>query len=68
MKKIYKTKKKKTKVIGAPPFDWPWFEHFDNIFSGTTKINGVPNVIDQGVHVMNFEIKVRNVSDNKEDA
>jgi len=41
--KIYKILKKKTKVIGAPPFDWPWFEHFDKFFSNTTKINCIPN-------------------------
>jgi hypothetical protein len=35
--------KKKTKVIGAPPFDWPWCEHFDKFFSNTTKINCIPN-------------------------
>ncbi len=22
----------KKKVINAPPFNWPWFERFDNIF------------------------------------
>jgi hypothetical protein len=41
-------------------------ERFDNIFFGTAKINGMPIVIDQGVHVMNFETKVVNVSDEKD--
>ncbi len=68
MKKIYKTNKKKVGVIGAPPFDQPWFERFDNIFFGTSKINGMPNAINQGVRVMNFETKVMNVSDDEEDA
>jgi hypothetical protein len=58
-------KEKKFEVTSAPPFDQPWFERFDNIFFGTVKINGIPTVIDQGVHVMNFETKVMNVSDEK---
>jgi hypothetical protein len=57
---------KKTKVIGAPPFDWPWFEHFDNIFSNTVKINCIPNATNQGVGVMNSEIEVVNVSDEED--
>jgi hypothetical protein len=65
MKNIYETKKKKTKLINAPPFDWPWFERFDNIFFDIAKINSMLNVIDQGVHVMNFETKVMNVNDEK---
>jgi hypothetical protein len=32
MKIIFETKKKNIKVINAPPFDWPWFERFANIF------------------------------------
>ncbi len=58
--------RKKIEVISAPPFDWPWFERFDNIFLGIAKINGIPIVKDQGVHVMNFETKVVNVSDEKD--
>jgi hypothetical protein len=58
--------KKKTKVIGAPPFDWPWFEHFDNIFSNIAKINYIPNATYQGVGVMNFEIKFVNISDEQD--
>jgi hypothetical protein len=23
---------KKIEIINAPPFDWPWFDCFDNIF------------------------------------
>jgi hypothetical protein len=41
-------------------------ECFDNIFFGIAKINGITIVIDQGVHVMNFEIKIVNVSDEKD--
>jgi hypothetical protein len=67
LKKTYETKKKKkTEVIGVPPSNYPWFDCFDNIFFGTTKINGIPNTIDQGVCVMNFEIEVVNVSDEKD--
>jgi len=53
-------------VIAALPLDWPWFERFDNIFFSTTKINGILNVIDQGVHLMNFEIEVMNVSGDED--
>jgi hypothetical protein len=59
-------KKKKTEVIGAPPSNWPWFDRFDNIFFGIAKINGISNTINQGVRVMNFEIEVVNVSDEKD--
>jgi hypothetical protein len=52
MKKIYETKKKKIKVTSAPPFDWPWFDCFNNIFYSIAKINGILNAIDQGVRVM----------------
>ncbi len=61
MKKIYEIEKKKIKVIGAS--NQPWFEHFNNIFFGIAKINGIHNAIEQGVRVMNFEIEVVNVSD-----
>ncbi len=53
--KIFEKKWKK-KVTSAPPSNWPWFEHFDNISFGTTKINGVLNVINQGVCVMHLKI------------
>jgi len=66
MKKIYKTKKKKIEVTSAPPFDWPWFDYFNNIFYSIAKINGIPNAINQGVRVMNSEIEVVNVSDEKD--
>jgi hypothetical protein len=66
MKKIFKIKKKKTEVISAPPFNWPWFEGFDQKNSGTAKINGIVNAINQGVCVMNFETEVVNVSDEED--
>jgi hypothetical protein len=66
MKKIYGTNKKKTEVTNAPPFDWPWFERFNNIFLGFVKISSIPNAIYQGVCVMNFEIEVVNVSDEED--
>jgi len=40
---------KKIEIINAPPFDWPWFDCFDNIFFSTIKINGIFNAIDQDV-------------------
>jgi hypothetical protein len=36
------------------------------IFFGATKINGIPNAIDQGVRVMNSKTKVVNVSDEED--
>jgi hypothetical protein len=64
--KIYEIKKKKIEVTSTPPSYWPWFECFNNNFYGTTKISGILNAINQGVHVMNFEIKVVNVDDEEE--
>jgi hypothetical protein len=49
MKNIYAIEKKKKKVTSAFPSNWPWFEHFDNIFFGVVKISGIPNAIYQGV-------------------
>jgi len=63
MKKIYEFFLKKTKIIGES--NQPWFECFNNIFSSIAKISGIPNAIDQGVSVMNFDIEVVNVSDEK---
>jgi hypothetical protein len=61
MKDRYETEKKKTQVISASPFNWPWFERFDQMFGGTTKINGIFNAIDQRVciiyiHIMRFKL------------
>ncbi len=47
MKDKYEFEKKKTQVTNAPPLDWLWYEKFDHMFGGTSKINGVPNAIDQ---------------------
>jgi len=65
-KKIEKMDKRKNEVINAPPLNWPWFECFDNIFFNIAKTSGIPNAIDQSVHVMNAKIKVVNVSDEKD--
>ncbi len=59
-------KEKKIEITGAPPSNWPWFDRFDNIYFCTDKINGIPNAINQGVCVMNFEIEVVNVSDEED--
>ncbi len=53
-KNIYEIEKKKIELIGTPSSNWPWFEHFDNIF-GIIKISGIPNAKDQGVSVINFK-------------
>jgi hypothetical protein len=66
MKVKYETKQKKTQVIGAALSDWPWFEKFDQMFGGTTNINGIANAIDQGVHNLHshFEVHTFEVSDD----
>jgi len=46
VKDKYEIEKKKMQMTGASLFDWPWFERFDQMFGGTTKINGIPNAID----------------------
>jgi len=66
IKKFDKMDKKKNEIINAAPLNWPWFECFDNIFFNITKINDIPNAIDQGVHAMNVKIKIVNVTDEKD--
>jgi hypothetical protein len=41
MKDKYKFEKKETQVNNTPPFNSPWYERFDQMFKGTTKINDV---------------------------
>jgi hypothetical protein len=50
--------KKKIQAIAASPSDWPWFEIFDQMFGSTTKINGIPNAIDQGVQNLHSHFEV----------
>jgi hypothetical protein len=38
----YNVEKKKTDLTSAPPLYWPWYERFDCLFVGTTKIVGIP--------------------------
>ncbi len=65
-KNKYETKKKKIQVTSASPFNWPWFERFDQMFGGIAKINGIPNVVDHGVHNLHshFEIQTFEVNDD----
>jgi hypothetical protein len=65
MKDKYEFEKKKTQVTSAPPLDWPWYEEFDHMFGGTTKINGVPNAIDQGVYSTQSEVQIVEVNDDE---
>jgi hypothetical protein len=65
MKDKYEFEKKKTQVTSAPSLDWPWYEEFDHMFGGTTKINGVPNAIDQGVYSTQFEVQIVEVNDDE---
>ncbi len=66
MKKICEIKKEEDSSNWCNSISWPWFDHFDNVFSSTAKINGIPNAIDQGMHVMNSETKVVNVNDEED--
>ncbi len=53
-------------MTGASPYNWPWFERFDQMFKGIAKINGIPNAIDHGVHNLHshFEIQTFEVNDD----
>jgi hypothetical protein len=46
-------------VTGASPSDWPWFEKFDQMFGGTTKINSIPNAIDHEVHNLHSHFEIQ---------
>ncbi len=61
---LWNISKRTIKIIGAS--NWPWFEHFNQKKSNIAKISGIPNAIDQGVHVMNSEIELVNVNDEKD--
>ncbi len=63
----YETKKKKIQVTGASPSNWPWFEKFDQMFGGRSKINGIPNAIDQGVHNLHSHSEVQTFEVNDDD-
>ncbi len=52
MKDKYEFEKKKTQVISAPPLDWPWYEEFDHMFRGTTKINGQLLVVWSQINIL----------------
>jgi hypothetical protein len=43
------------------PSTWtPWYEIFDNIFGSISRIRGVPNGVDQRVHLQHEEVNVLN--------
>jgi hypothetical protein len=67
MKDKYEIKKKKTQVISASPFDWPWFETFDQMFGSIAKINGIPNAIDQRVQNLQSHSEVQTFEVSNED-
>jgi hypothetical protein len=67
MKDKYEIKKKKTQVTSASPFDWPWFERFDQMFGGIAKINGIPNAFDQGVQNLHSHSEVQTFEVSDED-
>jgi len=49
------------------PSNWPWFEIFDQMFGGTTKINGIPNAIDQGMHNLHSHSEVQTFEVTEDD-
>jgi hypothetical protein len=64
MRSTYYEEKLKQEEIGAPPSTWtPWYEIFNNIFGGTTKIDGVPHGVDQGVRLQHSETLILNDDD-----
>jgi hypothetical protein len=67
IKDKYEMKKKKNQVTSASPFDWPWFERFDQMFGGIAKINGISNAIYQGVQNLHSHSKVQNFEVSDED-
>jgi hypothetical protein len=58
IKNKYNVEKKKTNITNAPPLDWPWYEKIDCLFVGITKIVGIPQSVDQGVHTIHREIEI----------
>jgi hypothetical protein len=58
MNNKYNVVKKKTDITIALPLDWPWYERFDCLFGGTTKIVGIPPGVDQGVRTIHKEIEI----------
>ncbi len=56
MKDKYNVEKKKTNIIGVIPLDWPWYERFDCLFVGTTKIVGISQGVDQSARIVHRQI------------
>ncbi len=54
-------------MTGPSFFDWPWFDRFDQMFGGTTEINGIPNAIDQGVQNLHSHSEVQTFEVNDDD-
>ena len=49
MRQKYGEEKKNHGGSGATPSKWPWYEFFDNMLRNTTKSQGVPHGVDQGI-------------------
>lgn len=65
MKNKYETEKKKTQATS--PSNWPWIEIFDQMFRSTTKINGIYNAIDQGMHNLHSHSEVQTFEVTEDD-
>jgi hypothetical protein len=59
MKDKFTQEKKKIGQIGSASSDWiPWYEIFDNIYGGTTQINGLPHGVDQIMRTKHEEVEI----------
>jgi hypothetical protein len=59
MREKYQQEKAKQGDIYVALSMWtPWYEIFDNIFGSIYRIRGVPNEVDQRVHLQHEEVNV----------
>jgi hypothetical protein len=67
MKNKYEIEKKKLKQLLHPLLIGHNLKIFDQIFRGTTKINGIYNAIDQGMHNLHSHSKVQTFEVTEDD-
>jgi hypothetical protein len=59
MKNKYTQEKNKTTQVGSTPSNWtPWDEIFDNMYGGTTRMNGFLQDVDQDVMIEHEEVEI----------
>ncbi len=52
----YHEKHEAYNVTSVIPSSWSWYEHFQNILGGTTKMNSAIGDIDQAVHLIQLQV------------